>query len=116
MAAGAAEQGENTIRDCVGPETYTYEQLIGLVAGSVGSKAKIAHFPPALALFLSQMAGYLVRDVVLTRAEIDGLMAGLLVSNQPDTGQRSLSRWLEEIGDTLGRRYASEMDRHYRRS
>ena len=115
MAAGAAERGENTIRDCAGPETYTYEQLIGLVAGSVGSKAKIAHFPPGLTLFLSRMAGYMVRDVVLTRAEIDGLMAGLLVSNQSDTGQRSLSRWLDENGDNLGRKYASELDRHYRR-
>ena len=51
---------------------------------------------------------------MLTRAEIDGLMAGLLVSGDPPNGQSSLSRWLEENGDALGRRYASEMDRHYR--
>ena len=114
MAAGAAERGENTVQDCVGPETFTYEQLIRLIAGRVGSKTKIVHLPPGLALFLSRMAGYLVRDVVLTRAEIDGLMAGLLVSGGPPNGQMSLSRWLEENGDTLGRRYASEMDRHYR--
>ena len=114
MAAGAAEHSENTVQDCVGPETYTYEQLIRLVAASVGSRAKIAHLSPGLALFLSRLAGYLVRDVVLTRAEIDGLMAGLLVSNSPDTGQRSLRGWLAENADSLGRRYASEMDRHYR--
>ena len=114
MAAGVAERDENTIQDCVGPEAYTYEQLIRLIAGSVGSKAKIAHLPPSLALFLSRLAGYLVRDVVLTRAEIDGLMAGLLVSNDPETGHRSLRRWLQENGETLGRNYASEMDRHYR--
>ena len=114
MAAGVAERGENTIQDCVGPETYTYEQLIRLIAGRVGSKTKIVHLPPGLALFLSRMAGYLVRDVVLTRAEIDGLMAGLLVSDDPPNGLSSLSRWLEENGDTLGRKYASEMDRHYR--
>ena len=114
MAAGVAERGENTIQDCVGPETYTYEQLIRLIAGRVSSKTKIVHLPPGLALFLSRMAGYLVRDVVLTRAEIDGLMAGLLVSDDPPNGLSSLSRWLEENGDTLGRKYASEMDRHYR--
>jgi len=114
MAAGVAERGENTIQDCVGPETFTYEQLVRLIAGKVGSKAKIVHLPPGLALFLSRMAGYLVRDVVLTRAEIDGLMAGLLVSGGPPTGQISLSRWLDANGDTLGRKYASEMDRHYR--
>ncbi len=114
MAAGAAEGGENTIQDCVGPETYTYEELIRLIAGKVRSRAKIVHLPPGLALFLSRMAGYVVRDVVLTRAEIDGLMAGLLVSGDPPNGRLSLSRWLDENGDTLGRRYASEMDRHYR--
>ena len=114
-AVSVAEQGENTIQDCVGPETYTYEQLVRLIAGRVGSKAKIVHLPPGLALFLSRMAGYVVRDVVLTRAEIDGLMAGLLVSDGPPTGQASLGRWLDENGGTLGRSYASELDRHYRR-
>ena len=114
MAVGAAEKGENTVQDCVGPKVYSYEQLIRLIAGTVGSKAKIVHLPPGLAFFLSRMAGYLVRDVVLTRTEIDGLMAGLLVSDGPPTGQVSLSKWLDENGGTLGRSYASELDRHYR--
>ena len=113
-AVGAADRGENTVQDCVGPETYTYEGLVRLIAAQVGSRAKTVHLWPSLALFLSRMAGYLVRDVVLTRDEIDGLMAGLLVSGDPPTGQISLSRWLGENGDTLGRSYASEMDRHYR--
>ncbi len=47
-------------------------------------------------------------------ADFDGLMAGLLVSDGPPNGRTSFSRWLEENGDTLGRRYVSEMDRHYR--
>ena len=114
-AVESAERGTDTVEDCVGPETYTYEQLIRLIAASIGSKAKIAHLPPGLTLFLSRLAGYLVRDVVLTRAEIDGLMTGLLMSSNPDTRQRSFGRWLEENGDSLGRRYASEMDRHYRK-
>ena len=114
-AVSAAEPGENTIQDCVGPETYTYEQLIRLIARSVGSKAMIAHLPPSFALALSRMAGYIVRDVVLTKAEIDGLMAGLLVSDKPPTGQSIFSRWLELNGDTLGRSYTSELDLHYRR-
>lgn len=88
--------------------------MIRLIAVSIGAKAKIAHLPPVLTLFFSRLAGYLVKDVVLTRAEIDGLMAGLLVSDGPPNGRTSFSRWLEENGDTLGRRYVSEMDRHYR--
>ena len=114
VAVNSAESSDNTIQDCVGPETYTYGQLIRLIAVSIGAKTKIANLPPALTLFFSRLAGYLVRDVVLTRAEIDGLMAGLLVSDGPPNGRTSFSRWLEENCETLGRRYVSEMDRHYR--
>ena len=113
-AVAAAEQGESGVLDCVGPEIYIYEEMIRLIARSVGSKARIVHLPPNLALLFSKIAGLLVRDVVLTRAEIDGLMAGLLVSDGPPNGQTSFSGWLEEHGDTLGRRYASEMRRHFR--
>jgi len=114
VAVNSAESNENTVQDCVGPETYTYDRLIHLIAESIGARSKIAHLPPGLAMFFSRLAGYLVRDVVLTRAEIDGLMAGLLVSDGPPNGRTSFSRWLGENGDTLGRRYVSEMDRHYR--
>ena len=52
--------------------------------------------------------------LVLTSDEVQGLMAGLLVSENPPTGTTRLKPWLEENRDTLGRRYASELDRHYR--
>jgi NADH dehydrogenase len=113
-AVNSADSSENTVQDCVGPETYAYGQLIRLIAESIGAKTKIAHLPPGLTLFFSRLAGYLVRDVVLTRAEIDGLMAGLLVSDGPPNGRTSFSQWLEDNGETLGRRYVSEMDLHYR--
>ena len=113
-AVDAAGECENEIQDCVGPEVYSYEQLIRLIAESVGSKAKILHIRPGLALLLSRLAGYLVKDVVLTKAEIDGLMAGLLVSHRPPTGQVRLSEWLKENWDRLGTRYASELTRHFR--
>ena len=113
-AVGAAEHCENKIFDCVGPEIYTYDQLIHLIAESIESKAKILHLRPGLALLLSRLAGYMVRDVVLTRDEIDGLMAGLLVSHSPPTGQMRLSDWLKENRGRLGTRYASELSRHFR--
>ena len=113
-AVVAGEQCKNTTQDCVGPEIYTYEQLIRLVASVVESRSKMVHVRPSLALFLSRLAGVLVRDVVLTGDEVRGLMAGLLVSESPPTGSTGLKRWLEENRDTLGRRYASELDRHYR--
>jgi len=55
-----------------------------------------------------------VRDVVLTRDELRGLMENLLVSNGPPTGRRRLSEWLAINGELLGRRYANELKRNYR--
>jgi NADH dehydrogenase len=68
---------------------------------------------PQIALILSRLVGILVRDVVLTSDEVDGLMAGLLVSSDPPRGQKSLGDWLWENRDTIGQLYSSELARHY---
>ena len=65
-------------------------------------------------LFFATLAGFMVRDVVLTREEVDGLMAGLLVSSGPPTCKTRFSEWLAQNADRLGRRYTSELERHYR--
>lgn len=56
----------------------------------------------------------MVRDVVLTRDEVEGLMANLLVSGAEPTGHTRLSSWLKNNKDSLGATYASELSRHYR--
>jgi hypothetical protein len=53
------------------------------------------------------------RDVVLTRGEIDGLTAGLLVSHDAPLGRIGLREWLAEHGASLGRTYANELRRHF---
>ena len=55
----------------------------------------------------------MMRDVVLTRDEVDGLMDGLLTSDAAPTGTTALSSWLEDNAHGLGRRYASELSRHF---
>ena len=70
--------------------------------------------PPALALSLSRVVGYFVRDVVLTKEEIAGLAANLLVSAEAPLATTRFSEWLEANGGNLGVDYASELDRHYR--
>jgi NADH dehydrogenase len=70
--------------------------------------------PPGLGLFLSRAIGYFVGDVLLTREEVDGLMANLLVSSGQPTGRTLLSEWLARHADTLGAKYASEVKRHFR--
>ena len=114
LAVGSGSGSEDFVSDAVGPETFEFEQMVRLVAGRVGSRARIVRVPPSLALLAARMAGWLVRDVVLTKGEIDGLLAGLLVSAEAPTATTRFTEWLEAQGATLGRRYASELDRHYR--
>jgi NADH dehydrogenase len=113
IAVNAAHRDEDVVVDAVGPDTYTFDELVRLIADKIRSKARIVHLSPSLALLLSRMAGYLVKDVMLTRDEVEGLMANLLVSDGPPTGQTRLGDWLDENADSVGARYASELSRHY---
>ena len=74
----------------------------------------LVNMPPALALFLSSAGGWTVHDVVLTKEEIQGLMAGLLVSQASPRGRTRLSEWIGQHAHLLGRSYASELARHFR--
>ncbi len=114
LAAGLGEGDRNIVVDAVGPEVYTFDALVRLIAKTLRSRARIVHLPPGLALFLSRIVGVLVGDVVLTREEVDGLTANLLVSSQPPTGRTRLSEWLAQHAAGVGARYASEVRKHYR--
>ena len=57
----------------------------------------------------------MVRDVVLTRNEVDELMAGQFTSSAAPTGTTRPSDWLQDNSDNLGRRYVSELGRNFRR-
>jgi nucleoside-diphosphate-sugar epimerase len=114
IAVAAAESVANLTADAVGPEVFTFEELVRLIAGKVGTRALILHAPPGLSLLAAKLSGIVLGDVMLTRDELHGLMANLLVSDDPPTGKTRLSDWLDEHAALLGRRYASELSRHYR--
>jgi NADH dehydrogenase len=61
------------------------------------------------------VAGRFTGDMMLTRDELDDLMHDILVSHEPPRGRTRLSEWLQTNADTVGRAYASEVIRHYRR-
>jgi uncharacterized protein YbjT (DUF2867 family) len=106
LAVAAGRQSDDVTLDAAGPETYRFDDLVHALAAAVASRARIVHGPPAAALSLASAVGLAVRDVVLTRDELRGLMDGLLVSGDPPAGTRRLSDWLETNGRSLGRRYA----------
>ena len=114
IAVTAANGAANQVIDAVGPETYTFDEVVRLIAGTIGIKARLVHLPPGMALGLTRLVGLFVNDVVLTRDEVKGLMAGLLVSGDPPSGETRLSQWLTNNADHLGRSYTSELRRHWR--
>ena len=114
LSVDSASGSSNVTLDAVGPETYTFDELARTIRQTTGGRARIAHLPPSLVFASASLMSLILRDVVLTRDEIDGLMAGHLVSADPPTAATRLSDWMRNHRDTLGRSYASELARHYR--
>ena len=113
LMADAVERGGNAVLDAVGPETYGFEELVKLIAAQLQRRIWLAHVPMPAAYLATRVAGWLVGDVVLTWEEYQGLMAGLLGPEGPSSGDTYLSQWLAANREQLGRRYASEVARHY---
>ncbi len=114
LATGAGRGHDDLVFDAVGPETYSFDQLVRLIAGTVNSRARTVHLRPGFALLATRFLGLLVRDAILTRDEVDGLMSNLLVSHRPPTGRTKLSVWLRQNAEHVGATYASELRWHYR--
>lgn len=74
----------------------------------------ITHVPPGLGFALARLIEPFVGDVLITRDEITGLMADLLISRQAPTGTTHLEDWLRSHKSSVGKVYASELQRHYR--
>jgi NADH dehydrogenase len=97
----------------VGPESFSFEELVKLIAAQIGRSVRIVHLPMPLAYAFTRAAGWLLGDVVLTWQEYKGLMDNLLAPEGPSSGETRLTQWLAVNYEQLGRRYASEVERHF---
>ena len=113
QALAAASRDGNSVADAAGPETFSFSGLLCQLASAMGLRTRLVRTPPPVGLALTRLVGLLVRDVALTRDEVDGLMAGLLTSTAEPTGATRLSDWLGENAGLLGRRYVSELRRNF---
>ncbi len=75
----------------------------------MGLRRAIIPIPPIVAWIVGKAVGILVSDRVITRAEIRGLMNGLMASDDEPLGVVKFSEWIEENGTTLGLRYQNDM-------
>jgi NADH dehydrogenase len=113
LAVEGVYHTDSYIIDAVGPDIFTFKEMVQLIGETIGAKRPLISVPPRLALLAAQFISLFVSDVVLTPEEVDGLMAGLLVSNEPPRGKIRLADWLEQNKDRVGTSYASEIKRHY---
>jgi uncharacterized protein YbjT (DUF2867 family) len=110
---GAASDRARTV-DAVGPQSLTFRQMVAAIRNAVGSRSVLVLVPgraiPVLAAGLSLM----LHDTLLTGAEYTSMAANRADSAAPATGSTVFTDWVHEHGDDLGRRYANELDRHFR--
>jgi hypothetical protein len=115
LAVAESRQTANRIVDAIGPETFTFRSLVEEIGRIIGKRRPILPVPPAFAYFVASLIGRAVNDVFLTREEIDGLMAGLLVTSSEPTGETKLTGWARQNVHSLGIRYSSELARRRNR-
>lgn len=114
LAVEAVYSKENYVIDAVGPDSYTFKELVQMVGESIGVKRLTISVPPRVALFAAQFLSLFLKDVLLTPEEVDGLSSNLLVSKEPARGKTVFKEWLKENQKIIGAKYASELERHYK--
>jgi uncharacterized protein YbjT (DUF2867 family) len=111
LAIDHAQGQSNLILDAIGPETFTYRELVVCIGKLIGKPRPAISIPPALGYAAGWMIGQMVGDVLITRDEVAGLMQNLLYTSSPPTGTTRLTAWVEKHAEMLGRYYASELRR-----
>ena len=114
IATWAADQSENLTVDAAGPEIMFYGEMVESIAIAVGRHPRFVYMSPRTAVLSTKLLGLALNDVMLNEPELQGLMQELLVSHERPRGTRRLDNWLLGSADTIGRHYASELDRHWR--
>jgi uncharacterized protein YbjT (DUF2867 family) len=101
------------IIDAVGPEIYTYNEFLKLIASELNKKTVFVRTSPSIGIFFGKLIGLFVKDIVLTKDELIGLMQNKLISSQIPNGRTKFSDWLRNNNNLIGTGYTSELNRHF---
>jgi len=115
LAVAAGKGTENTLINAIGPETFTYRELVTAVGTAIGRTRPLVNVPPGLGFAMGKLVGWMMKDKFITREEIRGLMAETLYVTTPPTGKTLLTEWMKKNTETLGLNYASELNRRRNR-
>jgi uncharacterized protein YbjT (DUF2867 family) len=114
LCARAGASDSTSVIDAVGPDRPTFYGLTGAIRDAIGSHARIVRVPGELVPAAARVLGLALRDTLLTRDEYRAMADGLADTDGPATGRVSVTEWITQNKDALGRRYANEIDRHFR--
>jgi uncharacterized protein YbjT (DUF2867 family) len=117
LAALAVTEGarnDDAIIEAIGPETFTYRELVQTIGEIIGRPRPVVSVSPSVAYWAGQVFGAMKGDVVITREEIRGLMEERLYVDAAPAGSTPLTEWAGRHADTLGARYANELARRNR--
>lgn len=108
---GQLDPHENTVVDAIGPETFTYRELVRAIGRAIGRPRPIVRMPPRVGWLAGKIVGWLKRDVTITWPEVQGLMQERLYVNGAAAGHTKLTDWARANALGLGARYSSELAR-----
>lgn len=114
LAELAVEQGstrENAVIEAIGPETFTYKGLVEEIGRLIGRESPVVSIPPRLGYLFSKLGGMILKDNIVTKEEIKGLMEGTLAVEAPPAGHTRLTDWVREHAQSVGASYSSELAR-----
>jgi len=117
VAVEAIDGGhQNETLAVAGPRDWRFLEMVRAIRAAVRSQAAIVPAPAWVALAGLRIAGVFLRDVVLTPDEIKGLTREYLCADRPLRRGADFDEWLAlpAVAASLGRRYASELARHFR--
>ena len=109
IAIEYGQEDSNKIVDVAGPEIYTYKEFVLAIKQALGITRMIVQIPPRFGWLVGKIFGTILRDDVITMAEINGLMRGLMSSDGVPNGQTRFSDWVVENCTTLGLRYQNDL-------
>ena len=115
LAVDQSELADDVVIDTIGPETFTYREMVEVIGEIIGKRRPVISVSPAIGFFAAWILGKCVGDVIITREEIEGLMADLLVTESSPTGSARLTDWVHNNAEFLGKRYTSELARRRNR-
>jgi len=111
LAVAQGKEKGNHLINAIGPETFTYRELVTMIGEAIGAERPLISVPPWLGYEAGRLLSWLVGDVLITREEIEGLMDDLLYVDAPPAAETKLTDWAKKHASSLGKQYSNELAR-----